>query len=452
MNSEIKNKIPPGPKSNIPFANLFSFRKDSLDFLRKASQEYGDIVHFKMGPLRIVYLNHPDYVKEVLLTQNSNFVKGRPLEVAKEILGEGLLTSEGDFHKRQSRIMQPAFHMRMMDTYAPAMIECSSRLISDWEDGVTVDMFEEMVKLGTGIVGKTLFNVDIEKEIPEINSALKDVMNLFGRITMPLAELSLKLPLPGNKRFFKAKKRLDNTIYRIIDERRDKRLNNGDFLSLLLSAQDEIGRDGGMTDLQIRDEALTLFLTAFDTTSLALTWTWYLLSQNPEVEAELHEELDRVLQGRTPTAADYSKLEFTRMVFEESMRLYPPIYIISRQALKDFHIGDYVVPGGAIVLMSPYLTHRDSRFHKDPDKFNPHNSKERSAGPNSKYEYFPFSAGPRSCIGQSFAWYEGVLLVATIAQKWKANLVPGHKVEFDQLINLRPKHGMKMKLQRRTSK
>ena len=446
----MKHKIPPGPKSNIPFANLYNFRQDSINFLNEIASEYGDIVHFKMGPLKVVYLNHPKYIKEVLITQNSNFVKGRPLELAKKILGDGLLTSEGDFHKRQSRILQPAFHLKMMDTYAPAMIEYASRLMANWEDGKEVDMFEEMVRLGTGIAGKTLFNVDIEEEVPEINDALKDIMNLFGIITMPLAELSLKLPFPGTFRFNKAKERLDNTIYRIIDERRDKRMNNGDFLSLLLKAQDELGKDG-MTDLQIRDEALTFFLTAFDTTSLALTWTWYLLAQNPKAETKMHEEIDRVLQGRTPTADDYPQLKYTRMVFEESMRLYPPIYIISREALEDFQIGDFTVPGGSIVLMSPYLIHRDERFHREPEKFNPLSSVERSVGPDSKYAYLPFSAGARSCIGQHFAWYEGVLVLASIGQKWKASLDPNHKIELQQLINLRPKNGVKMKLHRRES-
>ena len=440
-----KSKLPPGPKPKISLINLVRFRRNSLGFLKQIYQEYGDIVHFKMGPLRILLLNHPDYIKEVLSTQQSNFVKGRPLEMAKELLGEGLLTSEGEFHKRQSRIIQPAFHRKMMGTYAPAMTEYALRLMNKWEDGMSVDMMQEMIKMSTGIAGKTMFNVDIEEEAPEINQALDAVMGLFDRVSLPFAEYLLKIPLPGTIRFFRAKSKLDHTIYKVIRERREIKLNNGDLLSLLLKEQEE----GEMSDRQIRDEALTLFLTGFDTTSLALTWTWYLISQHPQVEAELHEELDRVLQGRLPTLEDYPNLKFTRMVFAESMRLYPPIYIIARQAVEAFTIGEYEVPKKTIVLVSPYLIHHDSRFHSNPEVFNPHNWDDRPGIQHPRYEYFPFSEGPRSCIGQHYAWLEGVMVLASIAQFWKVKMVPDHPVEIAQLLNLRPKYGMKMEVYRR---
>jgi cytochrome P450 len=440
-----KSKLPPGPKPKISLINLVRFRRNSLGFLKQIYQEYGDIVHFKMGPLRILLLNHPDYIKEVLSTQQSNFVKGRPLEMAKELLGEGLLTSEGEFHKRQSRIIQPAFHRKMMGTYAPAMTEYALRLMNKWEDGMSVDMMQEMIKMSTGIAGKTMFNVDIEEEAPEINQALDAVMSLFDRVSLPFAEYLLKIPLPGTIRFFRAKSKLDHTIYKVIRERREIKLNNGDLLSLLLKEQEE----GEMSDRQIRDEALTLFLTGFDTTSLALTWTWYLISQHPQVEAELHEELDRVLQGRLPTLEDYPNLKFTRMVFAESMRLYPPIYIIARQAVEAFTIGEYEVPKKTIVLASPYLIHHDSRFHSNPEVFNPHNWDDRPGIQHPRYEYFPFSEGPRSCIGQHYAWLEGVMVLASIAQFWKVKMVPDHPVEIAQLLNLRPKYGMKMEVYRR---
>ena len=442
-----RSKLPPGPKAKFPLNNLINFRRDSIRFLTKMAQEYGDITHFKMGPLRVVLLNHPDYIKEVLSTQHTNFIKGRPLEMIKELLGDGLLTSEGDFHKRNSRVIQPAFHRNMMNDYATPMTDYATRLVNSWQDGMKVDMMEEMVRMSTGIAAKTMFNVDLDKEALEINKALDDVMKLFGRITLPLAEYLLKLPLPGTIRFFKAKAKLDKTIYSIIDERRRNPLNNGDLLSLLLQSQAE---EGGMSDQQIRDEALTLFLTAFDTTSLALTWTWYLLAQHPEIEAKLHEELDQVLGGRMPTMEDYPQLKYTRMVVGESMRLYPPIYIISRQAIDDFSVGDYIVPAGTIVLVSPYLIHRDARFHPEPEQFNPEAWNERSGGQQSRYEYFPFSVGPRSCIGQHYAWLEGVLVLASIAQSWRIKMVPDYKVEIAQLLNLRPKNGMMMQVNRRS--
>ncbi len=450
MKTTDTSNLPPGPRPLFTLRNILDFRKDSLGFLKKMAGEYGDMVYFKMGPLRLLLLNHPDHIKDVLTTRHNNFVKGRPLEMAKELLGEGLLTSEGEFHKRQSRIMQPAFHRKMMDAYAPVMTEYTTRLMHGWKEGVTLDIMKEMVKLSTGIAGKTMFNVDVDEEAPDINQALETIMRLFGRVTMPFGEWLLKLPLPGNVRFFKAKARLDATIYRIIHERRENKLHNGDLLSLLLQAQEDPANAGGMTDRQIRDEALTLFLTAFDTTSLALTWTWYLLSQHPAVEAELHEELDRVLAGRLPTLEDYPQLKFTLMVFTEAMRLYPPIYIIARQALERFSIGGYTVPADTIVLMSPYLIHRDARFHENPELFHPHTWAEGVGGQDSRYVYFPFSSGPRSCIGQHYAWLEGVLVLASIAQFWRLEHAPGHRVEIAQLLNLRPKYGMQMVLKSRT--
>ncbi|MBA2745536.1 MAG: cytochrome P450 [Flavisolibacter sp.] len=449
MSAIKKSKLPPGPKTKIPLGHLFSFRRDSIGFLKKIANEYGDIVHFKFGPIRIVLLNHPDFIKEVLTTQHRNFVKGRPLAMAKELLGEGLLTSEGDFHKRQSRLIQPAFHRSMIESYVPAMTKCVSHLMNGWKENMKVDVKEEMTNMSIAIAGKTLFDSDTEQEAQEINQALDTATSLFGRIPLPFSELLLKLPLPGTRRFYKAKARLDKTIYRMIDERRRNNVEKLDLLSLLIRSQDENADGGGMTDLQVRDEAMTLFLTAFDTTSTALTWTWYLLSQNPEAEAELHEELDRVLNGRLPSVQDIAQLKYTRMVFGESLRLYPPSYVIPRQALEDFPIDKYIVPRGSIILLSPYLIHHDSRFHPDPEKFNPHAWDNHSHGLNSKYEYFPFSRGPRSCIGEPFAWMQGILVLATIAQSWRIKLVPDHPVELLPLINLRPRYGMMMTLHQR---
>lgn len=312
-----------------------------------------------------------------------------------------------------------------------------------------VDMKDEMTRMSIAIAGRTLFNADLEEEATEISDALDTATSLFGRIALPFSESLLKIPLPGTRRFYRAKATLDRIIYRMIHERRANKVDNRDLVSLLLGSQDETGEGGGMSDLQVRDEAMTLFLTAFDTTSTALTWTWYLLSQNPEAEAELHEELDRVLNGRLPKAEDIAQLKYTRMVFGEAMRIYPPSYVIPRQALEDFTIDKYIVPRGTIVLMSPYLIHHDSRFREDPEIFNPHAWDKHSHSQNSKYEYFPFSRGPRSCIGEPFAWMQGILVLASIAQSWRVKLVPDHPVELLQLINLRPRYGMMMTLSRR---
>jgi cytochrome P450 len=365
--------------------------------------------------------------------------------MAKELLGEGLLTSEGDYHKRQSRMIQPAFHRNMIECYVPSVITCITQMMSRWKDGISIDMKDEMIKLSIAIAGKTLFNADIEKEAPEIMRALDTATSLFGRISLPFSEWLLKVPVPGTIRFKKAKAQLDEVVQRMINERRHNKMDNGDLVSLLLRSQSEDGNDG-MSDQQIRDEAITLFLTAFDTTSIALTWAWYLLSQNPETESELHRELDSVLQGRLPVANDIPQLKYTRMVFGESLRLYPPSYVIPRQALEDFSLDKYIIPHGSIILVSPYLIHHDSRFHADPEKFDPGELDKRSHGLNSKYEYFPFSRGPRSCIGEPFAWMQGTIVLASVAQFWQLKHVPDHRVELLPLINLRPKFGMLMTL------
>ena len=444
-----KSKLPPGPKTKNPLGHLFSYRRDSIGFLKRISKEYGDVVHFKMGPIRVVLLNHPDHIKEVLSVQHKNFVKGRPLEMAKELLGEGLLTSEGEYHKKQSRMIQPAFHRNMIDSYVPVMTTCITQMMKRWEDGMKTDIKEEMTKLSIAIAGMALFNSDVEKEAPEINQALENATSLFGRISLPFSEWLLKVPLPGTIRFNKAKATLDNAVNRMISERRRRKMDNGDLLSLLLRSQNGNGHGAAMNDQQIRDEAITLFLTAFDTTSTALTWAWYLLSQHSEAENELYRELDSVLGGRIPEADDIPRLKYTRMIFGESLRLYPPSYVIPRQALEDLPIDKYIIPRGSIILVSPYLIHHDPRFYPEPEKFDPHAWDKHSHGLNSKYEFFPFSRGPRSCIGEPFAWMQGTVVLAMIAQNWRFKHVPEHRVELLPLINLRPKYGMMMTLHRR---
>jgi cytochrome P450 len=318
-----------------------------------------------------------------------------------------------------------------------------------WLRGETLDVSQEMMRLTLAIVAKTLFDADVEAEASEIGKALTDVMQLFDRITTPFAGLLEKLPLPSNIRWLKAKQRLDSTMYRIINERRANGADRGDLLSMLLLAQDEEGDGTGMTDAQLRDEAMTLFVAGHETTANALTWTWYLLSQHPDVEARLHDEIDTVLTGSLPTADDVARLSYTRMVLAESMRLYPPAWTMGRRVLTDYQIGEYVIPAQAIVLMSPWVMHHDPRFYPEPFRFDPERwaTGQREARPN--FAYFPFGGGPRVCIGEQFAWMEGVLLIATIAQQWKLRLAPGHRVETKPMITLRPKYGMRMIVEER---
>ncbi|MEO8096205.1 MAG: cytochrome P450 [Acidobacteriota bacterium] len=438
---------PPTPKG-LPVVGLLpEFRRNPALFLQRMAKEYGDVVFLRVARQKIYLLNHPDFVREVLVTEQHKFKKSRMLERAKVLLGEGLLTNEGASHRRQRRLVQPAFHRDRLVGYGNTMIERACVARERWHRGDTVDVSQEMMRLTMDIVSRTLFSAQVEGEADEIGEALGQVFGLFDVILLPFSEYLEKLPLPSMLRFRTARKRLDETIYRLIAERRASGEDKGDLLSMLLLAQDEDDA-GGMSDTQVRDEVLTLFLAGHETTANALTWAWYLLSQNPEAEARLHAELDEVLAGRVPTVEDAGALRYASGVVQESLRLYPPAWAIGRRALEDVSIGGYTVPKGDIVLMSPYVMHRDARWFPEPERFKPERwLTEDPARP--KFAYFPFGGGARVCIGERFAWMEGVLLLAVIAQKWKLSLVPGHAVEIRPQITLRPKNGMRMTLAER---
>ena len=441
----ITTLAPPGPRQRFPGQNLLRFRRDAIGFLRRLSQDYGDIASFRLTGPPMVLLSHPDHIRDVLVTHARGFAKGRGLERAKRLLGEGLLTSEGDFHRHQRRLIQPAFHRRRIEAYGQVMADCAAQVDGRWRGGQTVDMSAEMMRLTLAIVGRTLFDTDIEAEAGEIGAALTEAIHLFNVLMLPGAETLEKLPLPFVRRFRDARARLDAVIYRLIAEHRQGGEDRGDLLSMLLSAQDE--DEGRMTDAQVRDEAMTIFLAGHDTTANALTWTWYLLSQHPEAADTLHAELDTVLEGRVPTVDDLPRLPYARAVLAESMRLYPPAWIIGRRALADYAVGGYVIPRGGIAILAPVVTQADPRWFPDPLRFVPTRwtTDDAEAG-HPKFSYFPFGGGPRICIGEQFAWMEGTLLLATLARRWRPSLVPGHPVVPEPIITLRPKHGMRMTL------
>ncbi|MBK7705751.1 MAG: cytochrome P450 [Acidobacteria bacterium] len=428
--------------------HFLQFRRRPTEFLTELAN-LGDVTTFRMGGQRAFFLNHPDLVRELLVVHASKFVKGRALQRAKRLLGEGLLTAEKDFHLRQRRMIQPAFHRQRIAEYARSMIEYGEKMASSWNDGETRDVDHEMMRLTLQIVAKTLFNADIEDDADEIGRAMTDLINLFNYLLLPFSELLEKIPLPQTRRFRNAKDTLDKIIYGIIDERRTSGADKGDLLSMLLLAQDE--DDGGrMTDEQVRDEALTLFLAGHETTANALTFTWYLLSQNPAAEAKLHDELDRVLGDRTPSIDDYPNLKYTESVLAEAMRLYPPAWALGRLATEDHEFGGFHVPKDSLILLSMYVAHRDPRFWDDPESFRPERWEKLSIKEASnKFIYFPFGGGTRRCIGEQFAWTEGVLLIASIARKWRLRLDPAQKIALNPLMTLRPKFGMKMRIERR---
>lgn len=444
-------QFPPGPKRKFLGMQFIAFRRDPINFIQRMAREYGDISYFRMGPQDAFFLNHPDYVREVLLTHQQNFTKGRALQRAKRLLGEGLLTSEGDFHRRQRRLAQPAFHRQRMADYGAVMSAYAARMRDGWQDGETLDISHEMMRLTLAIVGKTLFDADVEEEADEIREAMTAIVHLFNAMLVPFSELLEKLPLPQKRRFQRAKERLDTTIYRMIEERRHSGKDRGDLLSMLLDARDEEGDGAGMTDRQVRDEALTIFLAGHETTANAMTWTWYLLSEHPEVEAKLHAEIDSVLMdGRTPTFEDVAQLRYTEMVLAESMRLYPPAWAIGRLTINQQEIAGYVMPPRSLVLLSPYVMQRDARYFPEPERFDPERWTATAREARPQFSYFPFGGGARRCIGEGFAWMEGVLLVATLAQRWRLRHVPTHTVALQPAITLRPKHGMLMTLEKRS--
>ena len=440
---------PPGPRRLIPLSGLFAYRKGPLPFFQNLAAQYGDISYFRLGPQEAFFLNHPDYIKDVLVTNHQNFHKGLALQRAKRLLGEGLLTSEGEFHRRQRRLAQPAFHRARIASYAGVMTAYATETRERWRDGAALDMSEEMMRLTLGIVGKTLFAADVVSEAQQVGEAMTVVMDLFNTITIPFFELLQKLPLPQLRRFDNARARLDAIIYRLIEERRRSGEDHGDLLSMLLLAQDTEGDGGAMTDEQLRDEVMTIFLAGHETTANALTWTWYLLSQNPDAEAKLHAEIDRVLEGRLPTFEDVAQLKYTEMVLAESMRLYPPAWAIGRLAVNESEIGGYVVPKKSLVLMSQYVMHRDARYFPEPLRFDPDRWTAEVRESRPQFSYFPFGGGTRRCIGEGFAWMEEILLLATLAQQWQMRLVPNHPVALKPVITLRPKYGMRMTVTKR---
>lgn len=441
------------PKRHRGLANLFAFRKDPLAFLTQVASEYGDAVSYRMGPRTVTLLNHPDYIKDLLVTSNRKFEKGRVLQRSKRVLGEGLLTSEGEMHLRQRRLAQPAFHRQRIAGYAHSMVTYAEHTRNSWDDGSTVDIHQEMMKLTLNIVGKTLFDVDLETERKEISESLTVFMELFGVLFLPFSEFLERLPIPPMRRLQKARERLDTVIYRIIRERRASgNIDRGDLLSMLLLAQDVEGDGKGMTDEQLRDECLTIILAGHETTANALTWTWMLLAQNPGAEALLHHEIDSLLGGRLPTFEDVPRLKYTEMVFAESMRLYPPAWGIGRRAIEPHDFGDVHVKAGGMVVCSQWVMHRDARYFSEPDEFDPQRWTQDAKASRPKFSYFPFGGGPRQCIGESFAWMEGILLLATLAQQWKAELVTHAPVEKMAALTLRPKKPLLMRLQSATNR
>jgi len=409
---------------------------------------HGDFVHTRLGPVDFYFVNHPELVQELMTRRHPSLEKNRPMRKARILLGQGLLTSDGELHRRQRRLIQPAFYRPRLRSYAEVMARYAAEAGARWRDGETIDGTAEMMRLTQRIVAKCLLDADVEEaEARTVGRALDTLVGGFGILLMPFSEALVRLPLPAMRRLRRARAELDEVIFRRIDERR-RSGDRGDVLSMLLFSRDDDG--AGMSDRQIRDEALTIFLAGHDTTGNGLAWTWHLLAGHSEAEAAWHRELDTVLDGRPPTADDVPQLVETRRVLFESMRLYPPVPAVGRQVAEDFELAGQRIRHGAVVQYSQWTLHRDPRFFPEPERFRPERWTPDFEKSLPKGAYVPFGIGPRLCIGMPFALEAGVLALATLGRHWRLRATPGAAIRLlPRSITLRPDRGIRFQLQRR---
>jgi cytochrome P450 len=449
---------PPGLRMNLPFYLFHKFFKPGNPILLfEHLRRYGRAAHYRILFRDVVLFHDPADIREVLIDKAASFGKDRTQKRMKILLGEGLITSDGEAHKRGRRIAAPSFHRQRIQRYAGQIVELANGLSAQWETGQPLDIAAEMMRLALQITARTLFDTEVTPEIHDLYDQVNIVMDLYNYlVAMPRAELLLNSPLPGMRRFRHAKARLDEVVDGMIQTRmaQARRADvsasgglgeRGDLLSMLLASRDDQAEGDGLklSADELRDQVLTLFLAGYETVANALAWTWLLLGQNPAVEMRLHEELDRVLAGRLPTLEDLPRLEYTTMVLAESMRLYPPAWAMGREALEDVSIGPYRLRKGTMVFFSQYIVHRDPRWFPHPERFWPERFTAEAKAARPRFAYFPFGGGGRQCIGESFAWMEATLALATIAQRWRLALVPGQTIEPQPKITLRPRKGIR---------
>jgi cytochrome P450 len=455
---------PPGLRFNLPFYLFRKFFKPGNPILLfEHMRRYGRAAHYRILFNDVVLLHDPADIREVLIDKAASFGKDRTQKRMKILLGEGLITSDGEAHKRGRRIAAPAFHRQRIQRYAAQIVELSAGISADWQPGQPINIAAEMMRLALRITARTLFDTEVTPEIHVINDQVNVIMDLYNYlVAMPRAELLLNSPLPGMRRFRRAKAQLDQVVDSMIQARRKEASANGglaqranggreqrasggleqrgDLLSMLLASRDDEAEGDGLklSAGELRDQVLTLFLAGYETVANALAWTWLLLGQNPVAEDRLHDELDAVLAGRPPTLEDLPNLEYTAMVLAESMRLYPPAWAMGREVLEDVSIGPYRLRKGTMIFFSQYIVQRDPRWFPHPERFWPERFTPEAKAARPRFAYFPFGGGGRQCIGESFAWMEATLALATIAQRWRLPLVPGQTIGLLPKITLRP--------------
>jgi cytochrome P450 len=436
---------PPGPKGLPLLGNLLEFRRDLLRYYLEWARDYGDAVSLNLAGWPVVLLNNPEYAEHVLVRNHRNFIKF-PLFFRKvrAIFGQGLLTSEGEFWHRQRRLAAPAFHAQRVAGYGDVMVRDTELMLAGWQTGEPRDIHTDMMAVTLRIAAKTLFNAEVDRDVADIGQAFEAIADeIAWRVRMPFV-LPDAIPTPGNIRYLRGVRRIDRLVDTIIRERQaDADVDRGDLLSMLMLARDDEGKP--MTARQLRDEVITLLLAGHETTALALSWTWYLLAQHPEADAKLTAELHDVLGGRAPAASDLPRLRYTEQVVTEAMRLYPPAWGFGREALADCEIGGYAIPAGTTVIVSPWVSHRNPRYFADPMAFRPERWDNDFAASLPRFAYIPFGGGPRICIGNRFAMMEAVLILATVAQRFRLELQSDQPVVPLPSITLRPKGGIWIK-------
>jgi cytochrome P450 len=439
---------PPGPKPHLLIGNMPLAAREPLEVFSRWAMEYGDIFYYRAGWIHVYFLNHPDLIEYVLVRNPENFRKDRVVQNSRWFLGRGLLTNEGESWKKQRRLSQPAFHKERIASYAETMTSSAEQMVVNWQSGDRLDAHQEMMRVTLRIVVQALFGAEAV-QTEKISRSLNVIMRNVSGVRMILPPLLRYLPLPGMMELRRAVDQLDGVVFDIIGQRRRKRQDSGDLLSMLLATQDEDGR--GMNDTQLRDEVMTFLLAGHETTALALTWSWYLLSGHSEAEQRLHEELDRVLAGRVPIISDLPSLNYTEAVVKEALRLFPPAWTQARTAIHDFDLGGYRIPAGSDVVMSQWIMHRDERFFSDPDRFNPDRWNTNRSQNLPRFAYFPFGGGPRQCIGASFAMMEAILLLATIARRFRLRMLDGSHITPVPSLTLRPRQSILMEITARST-
>jgi cytochrome P450 len=442
--AKISPRLPPGPKGNFLLGSIFEVSKDWLGFYQHCADEYGDVVRVRFAHVPVYLIVHPRDIESVLITNAANFTKSADYRALARVLGNGLLTSEGDFWQRQRGLIQPAFHKQNIQAYASVMTGAAERMLNSWKDGGERNLHDDMMRVTLEIVGQCLYGAEVSGAAEQVGKAMEVVMQRFVTNASLALLFSFDIPVIFARRESRAVQNLNEIIGGIIQQRRASHQRRGDLLDTLLHVRDADGKP--MSDVQLRDEVMTLFLAGHETTAIALSWACYLIAQNPDVEAKLAEELRTVLGGHVPAPDDLPKLRYTEMVLKETLRLYPAVWGIGRRAIAECELGGNRIPAGSNIFILQWHTQRDARFFPDPERFDPERWREDPvrSGKIPRFAYFPFGGGPRVCVGAVFAMMEATLLLAMIQQRYQLELVPNHPVEVLASVTLRPKHGIQM--------